>query len=102
MVRLFVALSVPFDIGKRLSAMAGGLPGARWTRDENFHLTLRFIGDVDLPQPGGTTIAEDGPAAFADHGTAAVGVGGTDRAAREVRWEPGRSRADDRVATSGR
>ena len=27
--------------------MAGGLPGARWTRDENFHLTLRFIGDVD-------------------------------------------------------
>ena len=23
------------------------MPGARWTRDENFHLTLRFIGDVD-------------------------------------------------------
>ena len=29
---------------------------------------------------------------------AAVGVGWTDRAAREVRWEPGRIRADDRPA----
>ena len=38
---------MPFDISERLSAVAGGLPGARWTRDENFHLTLRFIGDVD-------------------------------------------------------
>ena len=25
----------------------GGLPGARWIDPENYHLTLRFIGDVD-------------------------------------------------------
>ena len=47
LVRLFVAVSVPSDISGRLSAMAGGLPGARWTRDKNFHLTLRFIGYID-------------------------------------------------------
>ena len=31
----------------RLSVMTSGLPGARWTRPENFHLTLRFVGEVD-------------------------------------------------------
>lgn len=27
--------------------MASGLPGARWTRADSYHLTLRFIGEVD-------------------------------------------------------
>ena len=27
--------------------LRGGLPGARWIDRENYHLTLRFIGDVD-------------------------------------------------------
>ncbi len=27
--------------------MRGGLPGARWIDPENYHITLRFIGDVD-------------------------------------------------------
>jgi RNA 2',3'-cyclic 3'-phosphodiesterase len=27
--------------------MRGGLPGARWIDSENYHLTLRFIGDID-------------------------------------------------------
>jgi len=27
--------------------LRGGLPGARWITPEHYHLTLRFIGDVD-------------------------------------------------------
>jgi 2'-5' RNA ligase len=47
MPRLFTALEIPADIGQTLSFLRGGLPGARWIDPENYHLTLRFIGDVD-------------------------------------------------------
>lgn len=30
-----------------LSTLRGGLPGARWIDPDNYHLTLRFIGDID-------------------------------------------------------
>ncbi len=29
------------------SLLRGGLPGARWIDVENYHITLRFIGDVE-------------------------------------------------------
>jgi RNA 2',3'-cyclic 3'-phosphodiesterase len=47
MPRLFTGLEIPSDIGQALSTLRGGLPGARWINPENYHLTLRFIGDVD-------------------------------------------------------
>ena len=47
MARLFTGLEVPADVAKRMQALQSGLPGARWVEPENFHLTLRFIGDVD-------------------------------------------------------
>ena len=47
MPRLFTALEVPADIAEDLAAMRGGLFGARWIDTENYHLTLRFIGDID-------------------------------------------------------
>lgn len=46
-MRLFVALALPVDLTDRLARMCSGLPGAAWVRPENFHLTLRFIGEVD-------------------------------------------------------
>jgi 2'-5' RNA ligase len=47
MPRLFTGLEMPADVAQALSLMRGGLPGARWIDPENYHLTLRFIGDVD-------------------------------------------------------
>jgi RNA 2',3'-cyclic 3'-phosphodiesterase len=47
MPRLFTGLEVPPEVAQRLAMMRGGLPGARWIDPENYHLTLRFIGDVD-------------------------------------------------------
>jgi RNA 2',3'-cyclic 3'-phosphodiesterase len=47
MPRIFTALEIPAEVGQVLSMLRGGLPGARWIDPENYHLTLRFIGDVD-------------------------------------------------------
>src|SRR6201987_6296636 len=47
MPRLFTGLEIPSEIAQTLSALRGGLPGARWIDPENYHVTLRFIGDID-------------------------------------------------------
>jgi 2'-5' RNA ligase len=47
MQRIFTGLEVPPGIARELSLLRGGLPGARWIDAENYHVTLRFIGDVD-------------------------------------------------------
>lgn len=48
MPRLFTALEIPASVAMQLTLLQGGLPGARWIERENFHITLRFIGDVEL------------------------------------------------------
>jgi 2'-5' RNA ligase len=47
MPRLFTGVEIPSDVGQSLAMLRGGLPGARWITPEHYHLTLRFIGDVD-------------------------------------------------------
>lgn len=47
MTRLFTALEVPATAAFELSLLKGGLPGARWIDPEFYHVTLRFIGDID-------------------------------------------------------
>ena len=47
MIRLFVALELPLKARELLSALQGGVPGARWASHEQMHLTLRFVGEVD-------------------------------------------------------
>ncbi len=46
-MRLFVAIDLPWDLRHRIVALAvAGIQGARWVPPENYHLTLRFIGEV--------------------------------------------------------
>ncbi|MCA0400852.1 MAG: RNA 2',3'-cyclic phosphodiesterase [Proteobacteria bacterium] len=47
MPRLFVGLELPENVANALAMLRGGLPGARWVDPSDYHLTLRFIGDID-------------------------------------------------------
>lgn len=53
MPRLFVGLEIPEAVATTLAGLRGGLSGARWIEPENYHVTLRFVGDVD------ESVAED-------------------------------------------
>lgn len=57
MHRLFVALRPPRPMREALLAAMGGIPAARWQNDEQLHLTLRFIGDVDRHVAGDVAAA---------------------------------------------
>src|SRR5580700_10851570 len=47
MLRLFVGIEFPPELKLRLSLLQSGIVGARWVDPGNFHLTLRFIGEID-------------------------------------------------------
>jgi 2'-5' RNA ligase len=47
MLRLFVAIRPPRSVRAQLLAAMGGVSGARWQSEDQLHLTLRFIGEVD-------------------------------------------------------
>ncbi len=53
MHRLFIACYPPEDIAADLAAIADPALDLRWMAEDQLHLTLRFIGEVDRP------IAED-------------------------------------------
>jgi RNA 2',3'-cyclic 3'-phosphodiesterase len=46
MLRLFVGIEFPPELKLRLSLLQSGVAGAHWVDPGNFHLTLRFIGEV--------------------------------------------------------
>ena len=47
MPRLFTGLELPDAVVGQLALMRGGIVGARWLEPEDYHITLRFIGDID-------------------------------------------------------
>ena len=47
MLRLFVGIDLPPELKLQLSLLCAGVPGAKWVDPGNYHLTLRFIGEVD-------------------------------------------------------
>ena len=53
MHRLFVAIRPPETVREQLLDLMEGVPDMRWQQDEQLHLTLRFIGEVERP------VAED-------------------------------------------
>ena len=52
MHRLFVAIRPPDRVRQLLLGAMGGISDARWQRDDQLHLTLRFIGEVDRHRAG--------------------------------------------------
>ena len=46
MLRLFTAVSIPFDVAETLKRRQTGLPGARWRPEEALHVTLAFYSEV--------------------------------------------------------
>jgi 2'-5' RNA ligase len=49
MHRLFVAIRPPEEVREQLLDLMGGLHDLRWQNDNQLHLTLRFIGEVERP-----------------------------------------------------
>ncbi len=49
MPRLFVGIVPPTPVKAQLLSLMAGVPGARWQTEDQLHLTLRFIGDVEGP-----------------------------------------------------
>jgi RNA 2',3'-cyclic 3'-phosphodiesterase len=46
MPRLFVAVDLPEELRPAVARLCQGIGGARWTRPEQLHITLRFLGDT--------------------------------------------------------
>ena len=49
MTRLFVGIELPPEVKDVLLRCESGIPGAHWQTEDQLHLTLRFIGEVDGP-----------------------------------------------------
>lgn len=86
MHRLFVALRPPASVRGRLLDLMHGVENARWQSDDQLHLTLRFIGEVDRHQA--TDIADAlSRIAFPAVDISLSGVGVFDRRGRvETLW----------------
>lgn len=74
MPRLFIALRPPPPVRALLLAATGGVPHARWQDDEQFHLTLRYIGEVP-PATGDDLLAALGQVHAPAPVVALAGVG---------------------------
>ncbi len=50
MIRSFIAIELPDDvkneIGKISNRLKGEIPGVKWVKSANIHLTIRFLGSV--------------------------------------------------------
>ena len=47
MLRIFAGIALPESLRERLAGLRTGLQGARWVEPRDYHVTLKFIGEVD-------------------------------------------------------
>ena len=47
MPRLFTAIELPERVAAQIALARGGVAGARWLEPADYHITLRFVGDID-------------------------------------------------------
>ncbi|OUR78797.1 2'-5' RNA ligase [Alphaproteobacteria bacterium 46_93_T64] len=85
-MRLFVAIDLPEDIKQQMGALHFGVPDAKWSKPENAHLTLAFLGEISMPDMGDAGIALGRiKAPVFDLQIEGIGVFGNDRRPR-VLW----------------
>ena len=48
-LRVFSALPVPDEVADIVDPLLDGVPGANWRPRENFHITLSFYGELEIP-----------------------------------------------------
>jgi RNA 2',3'-cyclic 3'-phosphodiesterase len=68
MPRLFAGIEIPPHVRSVLAGLQGGLPGARWVEPSDYHITLRFIGDI------GNRVAQDIDGLLADVARAPLSI----------------------------
>ena len=75
--RLFVAVWPPVAVVRALASLRGpDQPGVRWMGPEHWHVTLRFLGTVEVaPAVDALTHLSDGPGASAVVGSTPVRLG---------------------------
>ena len=81
MHRLFIGLQPPAAIRIALRAVMADVPAARWQHDDQLHLTLRYIGEVDARVADDVALAVGRVQAPVAH-VALAGVGRFDRDGR--------------------
>lgn len=65
MHRLFIALPPPSPMRETLFDVQDGVEGARWQDDEQLHLTLRYVGEVERPMAEDIAVVLQGVRALA-------------------------------------
>ena len=77
--RVFIAIELPPEVRARLSEHVDSLrkasPDVRasWARQENLHLTLKFLGEVPIAKVGALSVAAGAAARANDHFDLVVG-----------------------------
>ncbi len=76
-MRCFVAVLPPPEVSDVLARLdRPAAPGVRWTHPDQWHVTLRFLGEVDPGEASAALTGLNAEAVVATMGPATIGLGG--------------------------